>query len=370
MIPRYVMIGGFLGAGKTTAVTRYAERLRDAGLTVGLITNDQSTGLVDTAILRSKGFSVEEITGGCFCCRFPTLKEAAEQLTAKTRPDVFLAEPVGSCTDLVATVSYPLRRLYGDSFAVAPLSVLVDPHRAARVLGLRDGRAFSEKVRYVFLKQLEEAHLLVVNKADTIDEGLAAELDAALAECFPRARRFAASATEGTGLDEWFQAIETGTLPTDRAMDVDYDLYADGEALLGWLNATIRIVATTPFDPNLWLEAFATRLADRLVADGADIAHFKATLDPNDPLGLLAAVSVVRNEERPALRERFDEPVDRATLIVNLRAEIAPDRLDDALDKTLADVRSLDDELELTILHRESFRPGRPVPTHRMESPQ
>src|SRR5688500_9226332 len=95
---RYVMIGGFLGTGKTTAVLRLAERLAARGVRVGLITNDQSTGLVDTAFLGAHGFDVEEITGGCFCCRFGSLLEAAERLSAESRPDVFIAEPVGSCT--------------------------------------------------------------------------------------------------------------------------------------------------------------------------------------------------------------------------------------------------------------------------------
>src|SRR5438552_16925102 len=107
---RYVMIGGFLGAGKTTAVAKLAERLTDQGRRVGLITNDQGSGLVDTAMLRSRGFATEEIPGGCFCCRSNTLVDAANKLSASARPDVFIAEPVGSCTDLVATVPVPLRR--------------------------------------------------------------------------------------------------------------------------------------------------------------------------------------------------------------------------------------------------------------------
>ena len=140
---RYVMIGGFLGAGKTTAVARLARHFADRGLRVGLITNDQGSELVDTAMLRSRGFATEEIAGGCFCCRFDSLVDAAANLTAATRPDIFIAEPVGSCTDLVATVTYPLRRMYGDQFLIAPLSVLVDPIRAARVLGLEEGSQFS-----------------------------------------------------------------------------------------------------------------------------------------------------------------------------------------------------------------------------------
>ena len=116
-------------------LARLAERLTKQGLRVGLITNDQGTELVDTAMLRSRGFATEEIPGGCFCCRFNSLTEASRKLTDAEKPDVFIAEPVGSCTDLVATVTYPLRRIYGDNFSVAPLSVLVDPVRARRVLG-------------------------------------------------------------------------------------------------------------------------------------------------------------------------------------------------------------------------------------------
>ena len=129
---RYVMVGGFLGAGKTTAILKMAELLRSRGQRVGLITNDQSFGLVDTAMLGAHGFPVQEITGGCFCCRFNSLVEASEKLTAEAAPDTFIAEPVGSCTDLKATVDYPLRRIYGQDYAIAPLSVLVDPVRAMR----------------------------------------------------------------------------------------------------------------------------------------------------------------------------------------------------------------------------------------------
>src|ERR1041385_9206591 len=119
---RYVMIGGFLGAGKTTCVAKLAQQLSDRGLKVGLITNDQGSELVDTAMLRSRGFATEEIPGGCFSCRFNSLVDAANRLNAASRPDVFIAEPVGSCTDLVATVTYPLRRIYGERFSIAPLS--------------------------------------------------------------------------------------------------------------------------------------------------------------------------------------------------------------------------------------------------------
>src|SRR5205809_4274299 len=254
---RYLMIGGFLGAGKTTSVARLADRLTKQGLRVGLITNDQGSELVDTKRLRSLGFATEEIPGGWFCCRFNSLVEAANKLTAASRPDVFIAEPVGSCTDLVATVTYPLRRMYGDHFAIAPLSVLVDPVRAQRVFGLAEGGKFSGKVLYIYRKQLEEADLIVINKCDLLDAATLGQLTAKLSAGFPKAEILAVSARNGAGLDEWFARLATAEPLGGEAMAVDYTVYADGEALLGWLNCTVALAAAVAFDGNAVLQALA-----------------------------------------------------------------------------------------------------------------
>src|SRR6266566_1512995 len=191
---RYIMIGGFLGAGKTTCVAKLAQRLTARGLRVGLITNDQGSQLVDTAMLRSRGFATEEIAGGCFCCRFNSLVEAADKLTQATAPDVFIAEPVGSCTDLVATVTYPLRRMYGNQFSVAPLSILIDPIRALRILEVEEGGRFSDKVRYIYLKQIEEADLIVINKTDLLNSERLKALRSALWVRFPNKKVLTVSA--------------------------------------------------------------------------------------------------------------------------------------------------------------------------------
>src|SRR5947209_11154997 len=99
---RFVMVGGFLGAGKTTTLARLARFYADRGQKVGLVTNDQAQDLVDTNSLRAQGFAVEEVPGACFCCRFDDLVAKVGTLQDGERPDVILAEPVGSCTDLVA----------------------------------------------------------------------------------------------------------------------------------------------------------------------------------------------------------------------------------------------------------------------------
>ena len=175
---RFVMIGGFLGAGKTTTIARLAADYQAQGLKVGIVTNDQAADLVDTHHLRSKGFEVGEVAGACFCCNFNELTEVADQLQADQQPDVILAEPVGSCTDLVATVVQPLRRLHKDQFDVAPYGVILKPSHGRRILRNQANAGFSPKAAYIFRKQLEEAGFVIVDRVDELSEGATASTSA------------------------------------------------------------------------------------------------------------------------------------------------------------------------------------------------
>lgn len=367
---RYIMIGGFLGAGKTTAMGRLARHLTDQGLRVGLITNDQAGGLVDTKLMRNQGFTTEEIAGGCFCCRFNTLVDAAAKLTDATKPDVFIAEPVGSCTDLVATVTYPLRRIYGAEFTVAPLSVLVDPIRARRILGLDDGGNFSTKVAYIYKKQLEEADVIVINKQELLTPDQLTQLVDALEIAFPNSYVLTASAREQKGLSEWFDILSRETQGIHPTMEVDYEVYADGEALLGWLNATVTLKAEDEFDANAFLKDLAANIQSRLQAQNAEVAHLKMTYSPDDGIaGEIASVNLVRNDNIPESGMSLDEPSTGGQLILNLRAETDPENLLKAVRTALDSATAAMTGLSASLDHEEHFRPGKPVPTHRDSEP-
>lgn len=361
----YIMIGGFLGAGKTTALLKLAEHLTARGRRVGLITNDQSSGLVDTALVTAHGYPVEEITGGCFCCRFNSLTTAAERLADSARPDVFLAEPVGSCTDLRASVQYPLRRLYGEDYRIAPLSVLVDPVRALKILGVEPGKAFSPKVLYVYGKQLEEAELIIVNKSDLLTDERRAALQTALMQAYPQAEVLTASARTGAGLDAWFSRVSSADADDRAAPGLDYEVYAEGEALLGWLNATFRLTSRIPFDGNALLVELARGVAARLATNEIEIAHFKATLTPDEGIGDLAVLNVVGTDRAPELSHRVQEEMRSGELIVNLRAEGDPVRLREVLLNDVMPAVCSGIGAATSIVHVEHFRPAKPSPTHR-----
>jgi hypothetical protein len=147
-------------------------------------------------------------------------------------------------------------------------------------------------------------------------------------------------------------------------MAVDYDLYAEGEALLGWLNATVALSSAAAFDANALLHELAECLRRRL--GDAEIAHLKMTFSPETGLGDIVTVSLVRSDYVPELGLTLDGPVASGQLIVNLRAEADPADLRAALEATFAALPESHHGLTVRLDHAEQFRPGRPSPTHRV----
>jgi hypothetical protein len=94
----------------------------------------------------------------------------------------------------------------------------------------------------------------------------------------------------------------------------------------------------------------------------------KMTLSPDESLsGEIAGIHVVRNDVVPELSFELDAPIKSGQLIINLRAEAAPDILGDSVLQGLAAAAEKFPDLTATVDDLEHFRPGKPVPTHRIE---
>ena len=148
-------------------------------------------------------------------------------------------------------------------------------------------------------------------------------------------------------------------------MSVDYEIYATGEALLGWLNATAQLASPAGFDANELLRELAIHMQARLNRDYVEIAHLKMTLSPDEGLGDIAAINLVRNDFVPELSLTLADHPASGQLIINLRAEGAPEQLKVAVEDALAETGRNHSDLTLRLEHLEHFRPGKPQPTHR-----
>jgi G3E family GTPase len=362
MSVRFVMVGGFLGAGKTTTLARLARMYQTRGKRVGIVTNDQAHDLVDTNSFRAQGFATQEVPGACFCCRFDELVGRVGSLESSDRPDVILAEPVGSCTDLVATVIQPLKDLYAGRFEVAPYAVLFKPSHGGRILRNEPAGGFSPKAAYIFRKQLEEADAVLLNRADELDPAQLEELTRLVNEQFPGVPVLRVSAHTGLGFDALAELLDRRGAFGRKVLDIDYDTYAEGEAELGWLNASIRLTAERPFD----LDALLTNLLRELTATcralGGEVAHLK--LIGMDDAGAFGIGNAVSSDTEPRLSLPSHLTLREADLIVNARVAIDPGVLEAEVKRVVAAECA---KLGVTATFRtsQSLRPGRPVPTHR-----
>ena len=362
---RFIMVGGFLGAGKTTTLARLAKHYQSQGRRVGLVTNDQAQNLVDTNSLRAQGLSVEEVPGACFCCRFDELVAKIGTLQENERPDVILAEPVGSCTDLVATVVQPMKDLFGTRFQVAPYAVLFKPSHGRKILGGREDSGFSPKAAYIFRKQLEEADAIVLNRVDELTPAALEELSELVSRHYRQVPLLRVSAKTGTGFDSYTALLEQDGGFGRRILDIDYDTYAEGEAELGWLNSSVQIHAGRPFGLDELLLEIITELRAAMLRLGGEVAHLKV-------IGLADATYAVANLVSTASDVELSLPssatVREADLIVNARVAIDPAELQAAVEKAVESAcqsRAARAEFRQT----QSLRPGRPVPTHRYATP-
>ena len=167
----------------------------------------------------------------------------------------------------------------------------------------------------------------------------------------------------GIGINDWLAALRQGVAKTTGAMTLDYDLYAEGESLLGWLNTQFQLAAENEFDGNRFVVQLATRLSAALQEAAIEIAHLKMTLIPDEGNDL-AVVNLVRNGSEPELSHRLQAPVSSGEVTLNLRAEGSPEVIRELTERMLA-FQAEESRLRVHVKHLESFRPGRPTPTHR-----
>jgi hypothetical protein len=344
MRPTVVFVGGFLGAGKTTLILAAARELKERGMRCAAILNDQSDALVDTELAELHGVPSGEVTAGCFCCRLSDLTAQLEAMLAYA-PDVIFAEPVGSCTDISATVLHPLLAQQ-EAYRLAPFTVLADPLRA---MELQRADA-DENVAFLFHKQLPEADLVCLTKSDL---GVhCPELGV------PHVRQI--SSRSGQGVAAWLDEVLAGELaPHKDVLVIDYERYAQAEAALAWLNFRGAFGARVPISPAMLLGPCVETIDRSLSEAEIRIVHLKAMATA--PTGYVKA-ALCANRQEPVVEGALDASPSRAhELTLNVRALGEPEVMAAIVERELERLDGCWKEQAM-----RCFRPAAPRPERRV----
>jgi hypothetical protein len=168
------------------------------------------------------------------------------------------------------------------------------------------------------------------------------------------------SALTGDGVAEWLDHVLSGDAVGTRIVDVDYDIYAEGEAVLGWLNSSATLTAVSKPEWKALGLTLLNGIRDAAAARQAEIAHLKLTLTA--PSGQYVA-NLTSTAGIPVIHGGMDDTERVVSLVVNARIEMAPETLQEIVEEVLRSVSREQVTVERGTLR--SLSPGRPVPTHR-----
>lgn len=352
-----------MGAGKTTAIRALSNLLALRGLKAAAITNDQAAGLVDTFFLAGEGIPSQEVIGSCFCCNFEGLCEAIRHSIEKADPDVILAEPVGSCTDIVATIIRPMRSLMKDMVKIHAYSVLVEPKRWLECEKNQGKAPWS--IKFLFDKQVQEADIVLINKIDMFSEEELLKLKIDVQESFPESKILTISAKQSIGVEKWLDLVQT-MAPGDRWLkEIDYQKYAEAEAEMGWLNAQLMIKFPRLVEAKIVADDIARSILHEVDKRKGEIGHVKFLVIGKT--GSMKIGATVMGEQ-VGFEGLFTGPVSELELILNIRAAISPGALADIASR-IFDLLRKTYEAETDLSYMNTFRPGAPNPTYRFTSP-
>ena len=353
------IVGGFLGSGKTTAITNASKLLMQNGKKVAVVTNDQGKYLVDTSFVGSNDIPTAEVTNGCFCCNFNSLSDQIESLVLTIQPHCIFAESVGSCTDLVATVLKPLQLLNKELFDELTFSVFVD---ARLLLDHLIGKKlpFSDDIIYIFEKQIEEADLLVINKTDMLPSEDLKILQELTDVQFVRKILIFQNSLDTLSIQNWISNLENMPVRRRNSLDIDYQIYGKGEADLAWLDEEINIHTdgNTAWDCAIqFIDCMVNEIQRRQVA----IGHLKFLLKGEElshKISFTSMFDIDWKKDLPVLE------INDIQIMVNSRIETTPDEARSIVRKGVIAISGLG--VVISESHEQAFKPGFPNPTHRI----
>jgi len=150
-----VVIGGYLGAGKTTLVNGLLRRAQ--GRRIAVLVNDFGDIDIDADLIEARDDDLLSLAGGCVCCSFGSdLMRALERMRSlEPPPDCILIETSG--VGLPGAVAASARLLTG--LDLTQIAVMVDA-RAIRA------QAADRYVGDTVVEQLRQAQNLMVSKSE------------------------------------------------------------------------------------------------------------------------------------------------------------------------------------------------------------
>lgn len=151
------IISGFLGAGKTTLISKLIkEELHKENIV--LIENEFGEIGIDGGFLKEAGIQIKEMNSGCICCSLQgDFKEALNKVVETYHPEHIIIEPsgVGKLSDVIKAVEAI------DGLEVCNYTTVVDSKKV---------KMYSKNFKEFYNDQIESSSCVILSRTQEIDQ--------------------------------------------------------------------------------------------------------------------------------------------------------------------------------------------------------
>ena len=158
---KILILGGFLGSGKTSVLLQLAEYLvknekeYHSEVKVAIVENEIGAIGIDDKVLKQAGFSVENLFSGCVCCSLTgELVDSIKKIQLELAPQWLIIEATG--------VAYPgsIRKAVLEGIGInSSIVIVADAKRWQRLVNA---------MTLLVSGQLEDASMVLLNKMDLV----------------------------------------------------------------------------------------------------------------------------------------------------------------------------------------------------------
>jgi hypothetical protein len=161
-------------------------------------------------------------------------------------------------------------------------------------------------------------------------------------------------------VQRWLNCLNEENVVERKSLEIDYEIYGEGEAKLAWLDAVVQVKTKKLAALKVAL-LFTEIMYQKIKEQKLTIGHLKYLIDDGEQH---YKISYTTTSIQPQSLS-FSSTSVNAAIIINARVQTDPEILKHIFNEAIA-AATLQMNSNIQIKFLSAFKPGFPKPTHRI----
>lgn len=336
---KYIVMSGFLGAGKTTSMIAIADVINKRGEKAAILADDLGAkNIVDAEFTSTTDILSEQISGDCICYQHENLVDKLNRFVKEGATVIFSDIP-GCGIGALDNVYLQLEEREPGEFDLMPFTCIVDPERLQMIMPDEPDLDLPDEMKFLLKAQMNESDLIILNKKDLLDsDGVKKRMDFIRSE-YPETPVMVMSALTGEGVEDVADYLLTHKAAAEHK-EIGYgsEEFIAAESKLSWYNRRFFLEErdNKNIDLNKVFEDLFEEIRSGLKKNNSNVPHLKMFASSDEENSDFYKASLIDVNNELEVSSQFRNKYNAMSAIINARAaaesDIMGDIVDDALD--------------------------------------